>query len=71
VPASICSVYTASPPLQVSKSELIRIIKKNFDMRPGAIVKELDLKKPIYQSTASYGHFGRPGFTWETPKVCG
>jgi len=54
---------------KVSKTELIRIIKKNFDLRPGAIVKALDLKKPIYQSTASYGHFGRDGYTWETPKT--
>ena len=67
------------------KQELIRIIKKNFDLRPGAIVKfvtsrcsrplgitlyrALDLKKPVFQSTASYGHFGRPGYTWETAKV--
>jgi len=53
---------------KVSKTELIRIINKNFDLRPGAIVKELDLKKPIYQATAAYGHFGRPGFTWEQEK---
>ena len=38
-----------------------------FDMRPGAIIKQLDLKKPIYQKTAAYGHFGRnePEFRWE------
>jgi S-adenosylmethionine synthetase len=54
---------------KVSKTELIRIINKNFDLRPGAIVKELDLKKPIYQATAAYGHFGRPGFSWEQEKT--
>jgi len=54
---------------KVPKAELLRIIKNNFDLRPGAIVKALDLKKPIYQSTAAYGHFGRPGYTWETPKT--
>jgi S-adenosylmethionine synthetase len=53
---------------KVPKAELLRIIKNNFDLRPGAIVKSLDLRKPIYQSTASYGHFGRAGYTWETPK---
>ena len=43
---------------------------KNFDLRPFAIIKELDLKRPIYSKTASFGHFGRndPDFTWETPK---
>ena len=50
-----------------TKAELLAIIKANFDLRPGAIVAALDLKKPVYQSTASYGHFGRPGYPWETP----
>ncbi|MEO6653821.1 MAG: methionine adenosyltransferase [Ilumatobacteraceae bacterium] len=36
-----------------------------FDLRPGAIVRDLDLKKPGYQRSAAYGHFGRSGFTWE------
>eukprot|EP00042_Codosiga_hollandica_P040106 m.342057 g.342057 ORF g.342057 m.342057 type:complete len:388 (+) comp55775_c0_seq1:49-1212(+) len=54
---------------KVCKEELIRIINKNFDLRPGVIVKALDLKKPIFQSTAAYGHFGRPEFTWEQPKT--
>jgi S-adenosylmethionine synthetase len=49
-------------------SELLKIVKDNFDLRPGMIVKELDLKRPIYQKTATYGHFGRPEFTWEQPK---
>ena len=51
-----------------SNSELIEIIKKNFDLRPGMIVQELDLWKPIYNKTAAYGHFGRSEFTWEQPK---
>jgi len=51
-----------------SESELLQIVKKNFDLRPGCIVKELDLRKPIYQKTACYGHFGRSEFTWEQPK---
>lgn len=37
----------------------------NFDFRPGAIIERLDLLKPIYRKTTNYGHFGRPGFTWE------
>ena len=48
--------------------ELIQIIRKNFDLRPGAIAKELNLFKPIYRKTACYGHFGREEFSWEQPK---
>lgn len=47
--------------------EILEIIKNNFDLRPGVIVKELDLKKPVYKRTCTYGHF-KPGFTWEVPK---
>ncbi|XP_068424546.1 S-adenosylmethionine synthase [Clinocottus analis] len=53
---------------QKTESELLQIVNKNFDLRPGVIVRELNLKRPIYQQTASYGHFGRPEFTWEMPK---
>jgi len=49
--------------------ELTEIVKKNFDLRPGRIVKDLKLKNPIFQQTASYGHFGREIFTWEQPKT--
>lgn len=52
-----------------SEQELLDIVKNNFDLRPGKIVKELDLKKPIYKDTSCYGHFGRDEFTWEKPKV--
>ncbi|KAI8097305.1 S-adenosylmethionine synthase [Halteromyces radiatus] len=51
-----------------SESEILEIIKNNFDLRPGVIVKELDLFQPIYQKTAAYGHFGREEFTWDQPK---
>ncbi|XP_055065158.1 methionine adenosyltransferase II, alpha-like isoform X1 [Misgurnus anguillicaudatus] len=50
------------------EDELLEIVKNNFDLRPGVIVRELDLKKPIYQKTACYGHFGREEFPWEKPK---
>jgi len=52
-----------------SEKELLDIVKNNFDLRPGKIVKELDLKKPIYKNTSCYGHFGRDEFTWEKPKT--
>jgi S-adenosylmethionine synthetase len=42
-----------------------KAVKENFDLRPGAIVRDLDLKKPIYRQTAAYGHFGRAGLPWE------
>jgi len=52
-------------------SELLKIVKENFDLRPGCIIRDLQLTRPIYQKTASYGHFGRddPDFTWENPKT--
>jgi S-adenosylmethionine synthetase len=42
-------------------------ITEVFDLRPAAIIRDLDLKRPIYAQTAAYGHFGRelPDFTWE------
>ncbi|MFC2659696.1 methionine adenosyltransferase [Actinomyces sp. oral taxon 448] len=40
-------------------------IEEVFDLRPAAIVRDLDLLRPIYRATSSYGHFGRPGFSWE------
>jgi S-adenosylmethionine synthetase len=50
--------------------EILEIVKKNFDLRPGCIIRDLKLKRPIYEKTASFGHFGRqdPDFTWEVPK---
>lgn len=51
-------------------ASIIKAIQEVFDCSPQGIIKTLDLKKPIYQKTASYGHFGREGFSWEkTDKV--
>ncbi|KAF8536217.1 S-adenosylmethionine synthetase [Trichophaea hybrida] len=52
-----------------SSEELVAIIKANFDMRPGVIVKELDLAKPIYFQTAKNGHFTNQNFSWEKPRA--
>ncbi len=43
-------------------------VSEQFDLRPAAIIEHLDLRRPIYQKTAAYGHFGRtdPDFTWES-----
>lgn len=49
---------------------LAKIVVNNFDLRPGYIIKELNLKRPIFKKTACYGHFGRddPDFLWEKVK---
>eukprot|EP01090_Pellita_catalonica_P001539 TRINITY_DN112_c0_g1_i1.p1 TRINITY_DN112_c0_g1~~TRINITY_DN112_c0_g1_i1.p1 ORF type:complete len:408 (+),score=88.51 TRINITY_DN112_c0_g1_i1:55-1224(+) len=51
--------------------DLLEVVNKHFDLRPGAIARDLDLKRPIYQKSASYGHFGRDDkeFLWENPKT--
>lgn len=55
----------------LTDNDLVSIVEKNFNFRPGNIIKELDLKRPIYEKSARYGHFGRtdPDFKWETPKM--
>jgi S-adenosylmethionine synthetase len=55
----------------LTDEDLARIVRNNFNFRPGNIIKELDLRRPIYQKTAKYCHFGRndPDFTWEKPKM--
>lgn len=52
---------------KVSEEEIEAAVRATFDLRPAAIVRDLNLKRPIYQQTAAYGHFGRnnPDFTWE------
>ena len=52
---------------RVPAGDLTRIVREEFDLRPGAIVRDLDLRRPIFQKTAAYGHFGRSDhdFTWE------
>ena len=57
---------------RVDRARIAKAVDALFDLRPAAIIRDLDLRKPQYQSTAAYGHFGRTdeGFTWEqTPRV--
>jgi S-adenosylmethionine synthetase len=57
---------------QYSDDFLVEVIEKNFDLRPGAIIRDLDLRRPLYRATAAYGHFGRDDIDapWEkTNKV--
>ena len=51
-----------------SDAELVQIIKNNFNLKPGVIVRDLERQKPIYRQTAFGGHFGRSEFSWEQPK---
>jgi S-adenosylmethionine synthetase len=52
---------------EIDPMKLGELVKEQFDLRPAAIIERLDLRRPIYQKTAAYGHFGRPDrdFTWE------
>ena len=50
---------------KVPEEKIIAAVSKHFDLRPYGILKMLDLLRPIYKATASYGHFGREGFSWE------
>lgn len=52
----------------VSNEKIIQIVEQNFDLRPGAIARDLGLMMPIFRETATYGHFGRDIFAWEKPK---
>ena len=51
----------------LEEEEISSLIREHFDLRPKQLIEMLDLKRPIYQSTAAYGHFGREedAFTWE------
>jgi S-adenosylmethionine synthetase len=52
---------------KIPEEQIENLVRKHFDMRPAAIISHLQLKRPIYRKTASYGHFGRnePEFSWE------
>ncbi len=57
---------------KVSVEDIERAVLETFDLRPGAIIRDLDLRRPIYRKTAAYGHFGRDDkdFTWERTDRC-
>ena len=52
---------------KIDEDKISQLVRENFDLRPRQLINMLDLKRPIYQSTAAYGHFGREenAFTWE------
>jgi S-adenosylmethionine synthetase len=49
----------------VPDAQIAKAVEKTFDCTPAGIIRALDLKRSIYRQTVNYGHFGRPGFTWE------
>lgn len=52
---------------KMPSEDIVRIIRKNFDLSPKGMIETLDLRRPVFKKTAAYGHFGRndPDFTWE------
>jgi len=52
---------------KIADDQIAKLIDEHFDLRPGAIIRDLDLRRPIFRQTAAYGHFGRDdvSFTWE------
>ncbi len=54
---------------KISEEKILELIENNFDMSPSGIIKTLNLRKPVYEKTATYGHFGRNAFPWEKTDV--
>ena len=52
---------------KLDDNSIVELVREHFDLRPQGLIEMLDLKRPIYQATAAYGHFGRSeaDFTWE------
>jgi S-adenosylmethionine synthetase len=56
---------------KVDEAAISDAVRKVFPLTPSGIIKHLDLRKPIYLETASHGHFGRSGFSWESTEHAG
>ena len=67
VPQPVSIMVDSKGTGRVSEEKLTRLVRRHFDLRPLALIKALNLRRPIYRLTAAYGHFGRtePSFTWE------
>jgi S-adenosylmethionine synthetase len=51
---------------KVDLQKIVDAVKNNFDLSPKWIIAKLDLRRPVFNKTAAYGHFWREGFSWET-----
>jgi S-adenosylmethionine synthetase len=62
---------------KIPEERIVELVRKHFDLRPAAIIHNLDLRRPIYRQLAAYGHMGRvelgicPGKSWTRRKPCG
>ena len=67
VPEPVSILVNTDNTGKIPDTEIEKLVRKNFDLRPAAIIKKLKLRRPIFKKTAAYGHFGRslPEFTWE------
>ncbi len=65
VPEPVAIYVDTNGTSKIPESEISKMILKEVDLTPKGIIERLDLRKPIFQKTAAYGHFGRKGFTWE------
>ncbi|MBI4838650.1 MAG: methionine adenosyltransferase, partial [Nitrospirae bacterium] len=67
VPEPVSILVNTSNTGRIPDSEIEKLVRKTFDLTPAAIIKKLNLRRPIFRKTAAYGHFGRnlPEFTWE------
>ncbi|MBI4850178.1 MAG: methionine adenosyltransferase [Nitrospirae bacterium] len=67
VPEPVSILVSTGNTGKIPDQEIEKLVRKLFDLRPAAIIKKLNLRRPIFRKTAAYGHFGRslPEFTWE------
>ena len=64
-PAATSTAAAPAATAKVDEEAIGRAVEEVFDLRPAAIIRDLDLRKPIFERTAYHGHFGREGFPWE------
>lgn len=67
VPEPVSILVDSFGTAKVPAEEIVKLVRKNFDLSPQGIIEQLKLRRPIFKKTAAYGHFGRPDpdFTWE------
>jgi S-adenosylmethionine synthetase len=71
VPDPVSILVNTANTGKIPDAEIEKLVRKYFNLRPAAIIKKLNLRRPIFKKTAAYGHFGRnlPEFTWEKTEM--